>query len=147
MEIRVERETFLKGLGKVLGVVERKSTMPILSNTLIEATADEVKLTGTDLDVGTVTSYTAEVAKAGRVAVDARKLHDIVKEIAEGRISLKKTDNNWLEVAAGKARFKITGLSPDEFPNLPDIGSAKLTPVPARVLAEMLDKTAFSVST
>lgn len=147
MEIRVERETFLKGLGKVLGVVERKSTMPILSNTLIEATADEVRLTGTDLDVGTVSSWPAEVAKAGRVAVDARKLHDIVKEIAESRISLKKLDNNWLEVQAGKAKFKITGLSPDEFPNLPDIGSAKFAPIPAKVLAEMLDKTAFSVST
>ncbi|HVO29810.1 MAG TPA: DNA polymerase III subunit beta [bacterium] len=147
MEIRVERETFLKGLGKVLGVVERKSTMPILSNTLLEATADEVRLTGTDLDVGTVTSYPAEVSKGGRVAVDARKLHDIVKEIAEARISLKKLDNNWLEVSAGKAKFKITGLSPDEFPNLPDIGSAKFAPVPAKVLAEMLDKTSFSVST
>ena len=147
MEIRVERETFLKGLGKVLGVVERKSTMPILSNTLLEATADEVRLTGTDLDVGTVTSYPAEVSKGGRVAVDARKLHDIVKEIAESRISLKKLDNNWLEVSAGKAKFKITGLSPDEFPNLPDIGNAKFAPVPAKVLAEMLDKTSFSVST
>src|SRR5207237_6512112 len=123
------------------------STMPILSNTLIEATADEVRLTGTDLDVGTVGSFPAEVSKAGRVAVDARKLHDSVKEIAESRLALKKLDNNWLEVQAGKAKFKITGLSPDEFPNLPDIGSAKFSPVPAKILAEMLDKTAFSVST
>lgn len=147
MEIRVERETFLKGLSKVLGVVERKSTMPILSNALVEATADEVRLTGTDLDVGTVTAWPAEVSKAGRVAVDARKLHDIVKEISESRLALKKLDNNWLEVSAGKAKFKITGLSPDEFPNLPDIASAKFTAVSARTLVEMLDKTAFSVST
>lgn len=147
MEIKVERETFLKGLSRVLGVVERKSTMPILSNTLIEVAADEVRLTGTDLDVGTVTSYPAEVGKGGRVAVDARKLHDIVKEIGEPKIQLKRLDNNWLEVSAGKARFKITGLSPDEFPNLPDVASAKFAPVPGKVLAEMLDKTAFSVST
>lgn len=147
MEIKVERETFLKGLGRVLGVVERKSTMPILSNTLLAVTGSEVTMTGTDLDVGTVTSYPVEGAKAGRVAVDARKLHDIVKEITEPKISLKRLDNNWLEVSAGKARFKITGLSPDEFPNLPDVASAKFAPIPAKVLAEMLDKTAFSVST
>ncbi len=147
MEIRVERETFLKGLSKVLGVVERKSTMPILSNTLIEASADEIRLTGTDLDVGTVTSYPADVVKPGKVAVDARKLHDIVKEIAEGRVALKRLDNHWLEVSAGKARFKITGLSPDEFPNLPDVSGAKLASVPSKILAEMLDKTSFCVST
>lgn len=147
MEIKVERETFLKGLGRVLGVVERKSTMPILSNTLLAVTGTEVTMTGTDLDVGTVTSYPVEGAKAGRVAVDARKLHDIVKEITEPKISLKRLDNNWLEVSAGKARFKITGLSPDEFPNLPDVASAKFAAIPAKTLAEMLDKTAFSVST
>lgn len=147
MEIRVERETFLKGLSRVLGVVERKSTMPILSNTLLAVTGSEVTMTGTDLDVGTVTSHPVEGAKAGRVAVDARKLHDIVKEIAEPKIALKRLENNWLEVSAGKARFKITGLSPDEFPNLPDVASARFVPLPAKVLAEMLDKTAFSVST
>lgn len=147
MEIKVERETFLKGLSRVLGVVERKSTMPILSNTLLAVTGTDVTMTGTDLDVGTVTSYPAEGAKAGRVAVDARKLHDIVKEITEPKIQLKRLENNWLEVSAGKARFKITGLSPDEFPNLPDVASAKYSAIPAKVLAEMLDKTAFSVST
>lgn len=147
MELRVDRETLLKGLAKVLGVVERKSTMPILSNTLLEASGETLKLTGTDLDVGTVSSYPAEVAKTGRVAVDARKLHDIVKEIGEGRVALKRLDNNWLDVSAGKARFKITGLSPDEYPNLPDVASARTAAVPGKVLAEMLDKTSFSVST
>ena len=82
MKLRIERETFLRGLAKVLGVVERKSTMPILSNTLLDAKDDgTIELTGTNLDVGAVGSYQATVKEPGRVTLEARRLHDIVREL------------------------------------------------------------------
>lgn len=157
MQIKIERETFLKGLAKVLGVVERKSTMPILSNTLLDARDDgTIQLIGTNLDVGGVGTYTAEVKKAGRVALDARRLHDIVRELEGDDVTLQRTDkrggddeatNYWVEVRAGKANFRIAGLPPDEFPALPDTGEAKPVNIAAATLREMIDKTQFSIST
>ena len=157
MQVRIDRETFLKGLSKVLGVVERKTTMPMLSNTLLDATDDgKISLTGTNLDVGAIGSYEANVKKPGRVVLDAKRLHDIVRELEGSEVSLVRSErrsgdeegtNYWVEVTAGKAKFRIAGLAPDEFPPLPDFAKAKPIKIEASTLCEMIDKTQFSIST
>lgn len=157
MKLRIERETFLKGLAKVLGVVERKSTMPILSNTLLDAKDDgTIELTGTNLDVGAVGSYEATVKEPGRVTLEAKRLHDIVRELDADEVVLARSDKRnvegdeasyWVEVSAGKANFRIAGLSPDQFPALPPVERAKPVSIPADALRQMIDKTQFSIST
>lgn len=178
MQIRVERKTFFKELARTLGVVERKSTMPILANVLLETVGNnELKLTATNLDVGIIGTCEADVKKSGRVAIDVKHLHDVVRELdaekgsskitetksmasspvpsttnfykneSSAPIFLNSLENHWIELIAGKAKFKIAGLAPDEFPALPDVESAKPVPIQASAIRAMLDRTAFSMST
>ena len=146
MEIKISRNELSKGLSLVQGIVERKTTMPILANVLLEAKGRGLIITATDLEVGVTSTMPAEVVKEGRVAVHARGLYDIVKELPDEPIHLNVGENQWVEILCGRAKFKIVGLSPEEFPALPKKGEGVTIKLEGELIREMIDKTAFAMS-
>ena len=110
MKVRMGRDELLMGLQRVQGVVEKRNTMPILSNILLEAKQDGVEIVATDLEIGMRGLYKATVTEPGGVTLSARKLYEIIKELPSGDIELTAGDNNWTSVQAGKSQFKIVGL-------------------------------------
>jgi DNA polymerase-3 subunit beta len=115
----IEKEVFLKALGRIQGIVEKRNTIPILSNVLIEGSSGEIHITATDLEVGMKSSYPATIKIPGKITVSAKKLHEIIKELPEKEISFVAKENSWIEIRCGKALFNIVGLSADEFPYFP----------------------------
>ena len=147
MHFTVEKEVFLKGLSRVQGIVEKRNTIPILSNVLIEASDGEINLTATDLEVGMKAIYPASVKIPGKVTVSAKKIHEIIKELPEKEISFISKENCWIEIRCGKALFNIVGLSADEFPYFPKPEEDNFIIIRSTLLKEMIEKTFFSIST
>jgi DNA polymerase-3 subunit beta len=146
MEIKIQKTEMLRGLGLVQSIVERKTTMPILANVLLDAGEKGLSITATDLEVGLNCSYQADVLGKGRVTVHAKNLYDIVKELPDDIVHFNLKDGNWVEIKCGKSKFRIVGLSPEEFPELPTRGNGQTQRTDAAVLREMIDKTAFAMS-
>jgi DNA polymerase-3 subunit beta len=147
MHFTVEKEVFLKGLARIQGIVEKRNTIPILSNVLIEGRDNEICLTATDLEVGMRASYPATISTPGKVTVSARKIHEIIKELPDREISFTAKENCWIEIRCGKALFNIVGLSSEEFPYFPQPEREHFFSINSSLLKEMIDKTAFSIST
>lgn len=147
MKITANREKFLDALYWTQSTVERRNTMPILSNVLVETTGAGVRLTATDLEVGVRTTVDAQVESEGKVTVNAKKLYEIVRELSEETLNLRGLDNDWVELKSGKSVFKMVGLDPREFPAFAEPKGSKLCSCPAKVIKEMIDKTIFSIST
>lgn len=147
MHFTVEKEFFLKGLGRVQGIVEKRNTIPILSNVLIEGNDGEIHLTATDLEVGMKASYPATIKTPGKVTVSAKKIYEIIKELPEKEISFISKENCWIEIRCGKALFNIVGLSADEFPYFPKPEDENFISISSTLIKEMIEKTFFSIST
>jgi DNA polymerase III subunit beta len=147
MEFRIAADELKRALYRAQGIVERKTTMPILSNVLITATKTGVQVTAFDLDVGVVSEHPAEVTKQGSITVAARTLFDIVQNLPEAHVTVRKLPNHYAEIISGTAHFKIVGMSPEEYPKLPREDDAPSVAVPGAVLLEMIRKTAFAIST
>jgi DNA polymerase-3 subunit beta len=145
MKLRIARDELLTGLQRVQGVVEKRNTMPILSNILLEAKADGVDILATDLEIGMRGLYKASVQEPGSVTLSARKLYEILKEVRDGEIELIVADNNWTTIQAGKSQFKIVGLPASDYPALPAIEREGLTPLAGAGLLELIRKTLFAV--
>ncbi len=145
MKLRIERDELLTGLQRVQGVVEKRNTMPILSNILLEARSDGVNIIATDLEIGMRGLYKAAVTQTGSVTLSARKLYEILKELREGEIELTVADNNWTTIQAGKSQFKIVGLPSQDYPALPSIEREGLTPLTGVGFGDLIRKTLFAV--
>ena len=154
MESTLEKEDLLRCLYLVQGVVEKRSTLPILSHVLIESGEGELSLGATDLEVGIRQRCKATVKKSGSVTTDARKLYEIIRELPPSLIALRSTGNGWVEVSSGKSRFRMASLDPKEFPAIgpssagQSQGEEKKTSVslPSQTLREMIEKTLFAAS-
>ncbi len=146
MNFTIEKEVFLKGLARVQGIVEKRNTIPVLSNVLLEGGDGELCLTATDLEVGMQSTYPANIRKPGKITVSAKKLYEIIKELPDNEISFNAKDNCWIEVECGKAHFNIVGLSADEFPNFPKPDKANFISLASNLCKEMVEKTFFAVS-
>jgi len=144
MKLRMGRVELLTGLQRVQGVVEKRNTMPILSNILIEAKPEGVEIVATDLEIGMRGHYKAIVEKPGGVTVSARKLYEIIKELAVGEIEFTSSDNNWTTIHAGKSQFKIVGLPSTDYPALPTIEREGLIPLAGAGFLELIRKTLFA---
>ena len=119
MEITLSKFDLLKELTATQGVVERKTTIPILSNYLFEAAGDALSLTATDLDLSLRTSCAAKVKKEGSCTIPARKLYDYVKLLPDGEISIKLLENHWIQIRCGRSNTKMVGMARANFPTLP----------------------------
>ncbi len=146
MNFTIEKEVFLKGLARVQGIVEKRNTIPVLSNVLLEGADGELHLTATDLEVGMKSTYPANIRKPGKITVSAKKLYEIIKELPDNEISFNAKENCWIEVECGKAQFNIVGLSADEFPNFPIPDKGNFLSLASPLCKEMIEKTFFAVS-
>ena len=146
MQIRVKRSEFLGELTPMQGIVERRTTIPVLSHILLAADGDRVDISATDLDVSLTSWCDAEVDAPGGIAVQARKFLEIVRAVVSDEITLELEGDNRLAITAGKSRFKINGLSPEDFPTLPRVEGGA-TQVPFDRLKGMIAKVLFAVST
>ena len=146
MEISVSKNDLLKELTATQGVVERKTTIPILSNFLFEASGDKLSITATDLDLSLRTSCPAKVKKEGSCTIPARKLYDYVKLLADGEINLKLLENHWVQIRSGRSNTKMVGMARANFPALPLFPAESALQLPAQVLRQLIAKTIFSIS-
>ena len=149
MRVTIERGTFLKSLNHVQSVVERRNTIPILSNVLLQADGSGLKLTATDLDIEIVEETAAYVAQHGSTTVPAHMLYDIVRKLPDGaQLQLEQgPDEGRLAVIAGRSRFSLQALPPQDFPDLASGESTHSFTISAADLKQMIDKTRFAIST
>jgi DNA polymerase III subunit beta len=146
MEITVSKLELLRELTATQGVVERKTTIPILSNYLFEAAGDKLSLTATDLDLSLRTSCNAKVKKEGACTIPARKLHDYVKLLPDADITIRLLDNHWVSIRCGRSNTKMVGMAKSNFPGLPVFPAAGAIKIPAPVLRSMIAKTGFAIA-
>jgi DNA polymerase-3 subunit beta len=146
MEITVSKFELLRELAATQGVVERKTTIPILSNYLFEAGGDRLSLTATDLDLSLRTSCNAKVKKEGSCTIPARKLHDYVKLLPDADITIKLLENHWVSIRCGRSNTKMVGMARSNFPSLPVFPTAGVVKIPAQVLRGMIARTSFAIA-
>lgn len=147
MEFIARREEILRELSLVQGIVERKNTIPVLANVLLEAGASgRVELAATDLDVGVRCSFAAEVKEKGALTLSAKKVFEIVRASAEPQVHFKELENYWASIVCGKSYFKMVGLAKAEFPVLPEPPPTVLCELPGGRLREMIQQTIFAIT-
>ena len=146
LEITVSRAELLRELTAAQSVVERKTTIPILSNFLFEASDDKLTITATDLDQSLNTSCAAKVKKPGACTIPARKLYDYIKLLPEGDISIKLMDNHWVQIRAGRSNTKMVGMARANFPQVPQFPATGGYKINAVTLHSMIAKVIFAIS-
>ena len=146
MEITVSKLELLRELTATQGVVERKTTIPILSNFLFEAANDRLTITATDLDLSLRTSCAAKVKREGACTIPARKLYDYVRLLPDGDISIKVLENHWVNIRSGRSNTKMVGMARANFPGLPTFPSTGVVKIPAQTLRNMIGRTIFAIS-
>src|SRR4029079_19281683 len=145
MEFTVSRSDLVRELSLSQGVVEKKTTIPILSNVLLEASGDRITLTATDLELGIRCSCPARVKKEGAGTVPARKLLDYVRLLPEGDVQMKFLENHWASMTCRRSKTRIAGMSRESFPELPAMPE-ELAEIPVKTLSSMISRTGFAIS-
>src|SRR5215831_3677284 len=145
MEFTVSRADLVRELNLSQGVVEKKTTIPILSNVLVEADKDRIVLTATDLELGIRCSCAARVKKSGGGTIPAKRLLDYVRLLPDGDVQIKIAENHWANLTSGRSRTRMAGMSQESFPELPKMPPV-LAEIPLGVLASMIGKTVFAIS-
>ncbi len=147
MKILCGKEELLKGAQLVQTIVAPRSTLPVLSNFLLEAEGNKIKLSSTDLEVGVSCYIKGEIVKEGSITIPAKRFTDIVKELpAETNIEMRSDDMNQVSIKCGNSRFSLMGLPKTDYPVLPDFPKEKVLKISKENLKTMLRRTAFSVS-
>jgi DNA polymerase-3 subunit beta len=145
MDFSIEKSRVLKELALTQGVVEKKTTIPILSNLLVEAEGETLSISATDLDLGICCHCPAKVKAAGSGTIPAKRLLEIVRSLPEAEVRFKALENHWVEVTCERSSFKLVGMARDNFPMLPTLPPA-LAALPANVFATAIQKTVFAIS-
>ena len=148
MELEIDQARLLSALALAQTVADKRSTMPVLANVLLRATSDgHLVCIATDMMIGLTESMPATVKSTGSVTVGVKHLHGVVRTLPPGSVRLRGLDNHWVQLVAGRSEFKLMGQAPGDFPELPDTRGIKFTRVPGHTLADLIQKTQFSVST
>jgi len=146
MHVKMARETLVRAVGRTLGVVDRRGTMPILSHFVLEAKDGQVAIAATDLEVSFRGFYSAEVLEAGALTLPAHYLFNLIKELPGDTLDLTGTESSNVKIQVGESHYQLLGLPADQFPPVPEIADLALVAVESPVLKEMIEKTIFSVS-
>lgn len=146
MEFSIKQSVLKEELGYIQGVVERKNTIPVLSNILIESLGEgSIRIVGTDLDVTIRCDAEATIKTPGAICVQARKLFDLVRTMSDGDVHFKKEENEWVQMKAGRANFRLAGVNREQYPEIPIFKSAPLS-LPADVFQYFVQSTAFAIT-
>ncbi len=146
MEFKIKQSVLKEELGFIQGVVERKTTIPVLSNILIESLGEnEIRIVGTDLDCTIRCDAEAEILSAGAICIQARKLFDIVRALESGDVHFKKQDNEWVTMKCGRANYRLAGVNREQFPEIPQFKSTPMR-LPAEVFNYFIRNTAFAIT-
>ena len=145
MEFSVSKSDLVRELGLTQGVVEKKTTIPILSNILLETDGDQIWLTATDLELGIRCACPARIRKEGASTIPARRLLDYVRLLPDADLQVKLADNQWASFVCGRSRTRIAGMSRESFPELPEMPEP-LAEIPLSVLSQMIADTIFAIS-
>ncbi|MFW6090026.1 MAG: DNA polymerase III subunit beta [Gemmatimonadota bacterium] len=146
MKFTITRDNLQQGLAAVAASVPTRTTLPVLSNILIEADADGLRMSGTDLDIAVSVETPAEIDDEGALTVPAKKLQELARELPEAPARVE-TSGDRLELACGRAHFRLNGLPRDEFPTFPEVDFTESWRIPGRVLRGLIHQTSFAVST
>src|SRR5947207_7900603 len=150
MELQIGIDEFSRALYRAQGIVEKKSTMPILASALLEATQGEgggrLRVSAFDLEIGVTGTHPAEVLKAGSVALKHKELYDIVRALPEKTTVLRREANNRVRITSGMAEFNIVGQPAEDYPPFPRAEKVNFVPVDPTALLEMIEKTQFAIS-
>src|SRR5579872_2119100 len=148
MQIVCSKAELLKGIQTVQSAVSTKSTLPVLSNILLETKTNQLKLASTDLEVGVRCVIKAEVIKEGALTVPAKTFSDFIRTLQDSQeIKITTEDSTRMEIRCGKTRCVLLGLPREDFPVLPEFPEENSLSISAKTLQEMIKKTSFSVST
>ena len=145
MEFSVSKSDLVRELGLTQGVVEKKTTIPILSNILVETDHDQIWLTATDLELGIRCACPARIKKEGAGTIPARRLLDYVRLLPDEDLQVKLAENQWASLICGRSRTRIAGMSRESFPELPQMPEP-LAEMPLGVLSQMIASTIFAIS-
>ncbi len=146
LELKLDRSTFLGALSKAQGVVDKKSTVNVLSHLLLASTDGGLQMVGTDYDVVVQAQVAGEVLQAGTACVNGKSLFDVVKSLDDASIRLSIQPNHWAEVTAGRSRFKLAGIPASDFPDVTTPSEVTWIGIPRGTLKDLIEKTAFSIS-
>lgn len=144
MKLKIKKDEILKGLQRIQGVVDKKNTMPILSNMLLVADGKGVEIIATDLEIGLRGRYAADVEKPGAVTVSAKKMFEIVREMPEEDIQIRVEEGNWVKIVSGHSQFKLVGLPKEEYPSMPDVAEEGMITMDGVTLRDMIKKTLYA---
>src|SRR2546422_829675 len=146
MEFTVRKFDLLEELTLIQGVVERKTTIPILANVLVRAEGGELRIAATDLEIGLKSVCVSKTTVPGTITLPAKRLYEIVRALPDKEIKFKRGEANWITITCGSSRFRIAGLPQDDFPALPEPKTI-VGKIPAEVLSKLITRTIFSIST
>jgi DNA polymerase III subunit beta len=146
MEFTVRRFDLLQELTLIQGVVERKTTIPILANVLVRAESGEIGIAATDLEIGLKSTCASKTTVPGTMTLPAKRLYEIVRALPDKEIKFKRGEANWVTLTCGASRFRIAGLPQEDFPSLPEARSS-VARIPSEVLAKLVTRTIFAIST
>ncbi len=146
MDVTLQKSDLVRALTIANSVVEKRSTMPVLSNVLLIAEANMLRVAATNLEATALTRVVANVETSGKTTVNAKVFAEITRELPEGEVHLKLGENRRLEIISGKSKFKMIGVNPDEFPSLPGMAVEPASKIKAGNFLEMINKTIYSVS-
>ncbi|HIE1100613.1 MULTISPECIES: DNA polymerase III subunit beta [Stenotrophomonas] len=146
MRFTLQREAFLKPLAQVVNVVERRQTLPVLANFLVQVQNGQLSLTGTDLEVEMVSRIAVEDAQDGETTIPARKLFEIIRALPDGsRITVSQTGDK-ITVQAGRSRFTLATLPSNDFPSVDEVEATERVAIGEAVLKELIERTAFAMA-
>ncbi len=146
MKVKINKNNFSTILARSQNIVEKRNTMPVLVNVLLEVKDNYLKIFSTDLEISLTDNIPVDVIEPGKVAVNAKNLFNIIKELPDGDILLEKQSNNWLKILKDNSEFNIVGISPDEYPVFPTYNTSNFMVLDSNFFSEMIEKTIYSVS-
>jgi len=147
MKFSIKKEDIASELQLLQGIVEKRNTMPILANILVNATEKEIEITGTDLEVGLKTHFPAQIKEAGSITLSGKKIFEVVKSLPEGKVvTFEETGDLTMQITSGESKFKVLCLPKEDYPQVPEAKFEKKIVFPLDMFQEMIDRVYFAIT-